>query len=503
EIVQTAGLPSGSLFPIGTTVNTFEITDLANNTTTCSFSVTVIDETAPVAECGNFNLFLDNTGKAYLSPEIIEANTNGIYDPCGIASITVDKTEFTCSDLGRNTITLTVTDNNGNTSTCNPTVFVRDNFVPVISLVDDIEIEVPPGICETSIEYPDIAVSYNCFVNLELIEGLGKNGMFPLGTTTETWQATNAAGQASTLSFTVTVNTTNAPPAIDEIADVFADKDSTSVLVNLTGISRGIDCQAQELTVTAETDNNELVTMLTVIYTSEDSTGTLEAEIAPETYGTANITVTVEDSEGEMVTEIFALTVNPVNNVPFLVTPVADQTVNANRSLKIPLSSALGELFDDIDNDELTISVVEEGTEVLPVWATYQNDTLLCQPTIADTGCVNIVVTATDTSGATASDTFEICVDGYPVGTSDLAANRFGVKLYPNPTNGLVTVELSSGIHDTELSVMDIAGRIVLRKSYSASERLTFNMSGKVAGMYFVKMNIDGKQFIEKLIVKD
>jgi hypothetical protein len=39
--VQTAGLPSGSLFPVGTTTNTFEVTDEAGNTNTCSFDVTV------------------------------------------------------------------------------------------------------------------------------------------------------------------------------------------------------------------------------------------------------------------------------------------------------------------------------------------------------------------------------------------------------------------------------------------------------------------------------
>ena len=39
--VQTSGLPSGSLFPIGVTTNTWVSTDLAGNTTTCSFDITV------------------------------------------------------------------------------------------------------------------------------------------------------------------------------------------------------------------------------------------------------------------------------------------------------------------------------------------------------------------------------------------------------------------------------------------------------------------------------
>src|SRR5690606_15963542 len=41
---QTAGLASGSAFPIGTTTNTFVVTDAAGNMTTCSFNITVVDD---------------------------------------------------------------------------------------------------------------------------------------------------------------------------------------------------------------------------------------------------------------------------------------------------------------------------------------------------------------------------------------------------------------------------------------------------------------------------
>ncbi|WP_420574098.1 HYR domain-containing protein [Kordia sp.] len=47
--IQTAGLPSGADFPVGTTTNTFTITDLAGNSVMCSFDVT-IDENLSVAE---------------------------------------------------------------------------------------------------------------------------------------------------------------------------------------------------------------------------------------------------------------------------------------------------------------------------------------------------------------------------------------------------------------------------------------------------------------------
>ncbi|SHJ70316.1 gliding motility-associated C-terminal domain-containing protein, partial [Aquimarina spongiae] len=47
SIVQLTGLPSGAEFPIGTTINTFVLTDNAGNTSQCSFEVTVIDNPLP------------------------------------------------------------------------------------------------------------------------------------------------------------------------------------------------------------------------------------------------------------------------------------------------------------------------------------------------------------------------------------------------------------------------------------------------------------------------
>ena len=53
-IEQTAGLASGETFPVGTTTNTFVVTDASGNTATCSFTVTVKegeDTTPPTISC--------------------------------------------------------------------------------------------------------------------------------------------------------------------------------------------------------------------------------------------------------------------------------------------------------------------------------------------------------------------------------------------------------------------------------------------------------------------
>ncbi|MFN7327331.1 MAG: HYR domain-containing protein, partial [Chitinophagales bacterium] len=46
-MVQTGGLPSGSLFPVGTTTQVYQATDVHGNTSTCSFTIVVMDMQLP------------------------------------------------------------------------------------------------------------------------------------------------------------------------------------------------------------------------------------------------------------------------------------------------------------------------------------------------------------------------------------------------------------------------------------------------------------------------
>ncbi|MBC6994044.1 hypothetical protein H9S92_07715, partial [Lewinella lacunae] len=57
---------------------------------------------------------------------------NGSSDACGIETYAVSQADFTCANVGPNEVTLTVTDVNGNSSTCTATVTVEDNIAPEI-----------------------------------------------------------------------------------------------------------------------------------------------------------------------------------------------------------------------------------------------------------------------------------------------------------------------------------------------------------------------------------
>jgi hypothetical protein len=83
-VVQTAGLPSGSEFPVG--VNTVEFTafDLGGNQTTCTFTITVEDVQDPVIEClSEYTVELGTTGEYTIDPEELLASFS---DNCGIVN---------------------------------------------------------------------------------------------------------------------------------------------------------------------------------------------------------------------------------------------------------------------------------------------------------------------------------------------------------------------------------------------------------------------------------
>ncbi len=82
----TEGLPSGAIFPLGTTTNTIVVTDLAGLTDTCSFNVTVIDDEAPEVVCQDITVALDVTGNISILDSDLDG---GSTDNCTSNSIPV------------------------------------------------------------------------------------------------------------------------------------------------------------------------------------------------------------------------------------------------------------------------------------------------------------------------------------------------------------------------------------------------------------------------------
>ena len=84
----------------------------------------VNDTTAPVAVCQDLTVYIDGSGMASITATDLD---NGSTDNVEIDSMSIDISSFDCSDLGTVTVTLSVYDLTGNSSTCTSTVTVSDS----------------------------------------------------------------------------------------------------------------------------------------------------------------------------------------------------------------------------------------------------------------------------------------------------------------------------------------------------------------------------------------
>jgi VCBS repeat-containing protein len=115
-------------------------------------------------------------------------------------------------------------------------------------------------------------------------------------------------------------------------------------------------------------------------------------------------------------TDTVSLTVENVNDAPVLETTIADATVFANTALDIDVSGS----FSDVDpGDVLSFSATLAGSSALPAWLSIDATTGRLTGTPPSAGVagetLEVVVTATDSGGLAASDTFELTIDSAPV----------------------------------------------------------------------------------------
>jgi Lectin C-type domain/HYR domain len=127
-VIQTAGLASGSVYPIGTTANTFKATDASGNFSTCSFNVVVSDNQNPVITCSTtFTATANNAGCTYLG----SIGTATATDNCSVTSITA--LPAGPYPIGNTTVTYKATDASGNFSTCTQLVTITAQNVIVVN----------------------------------------------------------------------------------------------------------------------------------------------------------------------------------------------------------------------------------------------------------------------------------------------------------------------------------------------------------------------------------
>ncbi|MFB9104425.1 HYR domain-containing protein, partial [Algibacter miyuki] len=246
-------------FPIGTTVVTWTVTDEANNITNCTQNVTVTDQTNPIALCKAFTAELGADGTVSITVDNID---NGSTDNCNIASITLDKTNFSCDDLGDNTVALTVTDDAGNNAICTATVTVVDLIAPVITCPADIALDADVDACEnTNVTITEPTATDNCATTFTYTgtrsDNLALNAPYPVGVTTITWIANDGTNDSAPCEQTVTITDAQAP-IITCPSDIALDADVDA-------------CENTNVTITEPTATDNCATTFTYTGTRSDN----------------------------------------------------------------------------------------------------------------------------------------------------------------------------------------------------------------------------------------
>ena len=145
--------------------------------------------------------------------EIIIIN-DGSTDNCSVDTTSIDITDFDCSNVGDNTVTLTVTDTSGNSSTCTTTVTVEDNVAPIANCAAPFTVQLDAN-GQASITASDIndTSTDNCGIATTSID-ITDFDCSNIGDNTVTLTVTDVNGNPATCTTTVTVEDTIAPTIV-------------------------------------------------------------------------------------------------------------------------------------------------------------------------------------------------------------------------------------------------------------------------------------------------
>lgn len=85
--------------------------------------------------------------------------------------------------------------------------------------------------------------------------------------------------------------------------------------------------------------------------------------------------------------------------------------------------------------------------------------------------------------------------------SNDVTLNK-GIKLYPNPSNGIVTISIENFSGNLNVAVYDLNGRKVLSNSIDFSTQTSINLEGLQSGVYVLKLEGDNLSYSEKIILQ-
>ena len=325
-----------------TIVRTFTATDACGNSTSASQTITVEDTTAP-----ELSIPADYTAEC--SDELILDDATAS-DNCGEVTIEVssETTAGDCDGSYTVTRTFTATDDAGNSSSATQTITVEDTTAPELTIPADYTAE-----CDEALVMDDATATDNCSdvsitVESETLAGDAAGNY----TIVRTFTATDACGNSTSASQTITVEDTTAPELIIP-ADYTAECSDELILDEATATD---NCGEVTIEVSSETTAGDCDGSYTVTrtFTATDDAGNSSS---------ATQTITVEDT-----------------TAPELTIP-ADYTAECDEELVLDNASATDNCSACNDDFDFTSTVEGYGLSYELVEATKTVISQECAPT--------------------------------------------------------------------------------------------------------------------------
>ncbi len=377
------------------------VTDVNGNSSTCSAAVTVQDNIAPIALCQPVTVQLNSAGNGSTTASAVN---NGSTDACGIATTTLNNSSFTCANVaGPNTVILTVTDVNGNSSTCSAAVTVQDNIAP-IALCQPVTVQLnSAGNGSTTASAVNNGSSDACGIASTTLNNSSFTCANVAGPNTVILTVTDVNGNSSTCSAAVTVQDNVAPIALCQPVTVqlnSAGNGSTTASAVNNGSSDACGIATTTLNNSSFTCANVAVPN-TVILTVTDVNGnsstcsaavTVQDNIAPIAL-CQNLTINLGSSGSQTVLA------SSINNGSNDACGIATTTLNPNTFTCDDLG---------VNNVTLTVTDVNANSSTCAATVTVTNDPLVAttaSPTVACgynvtcNGATNGSATVTTTGG--------------------------------------------------------------------------------------------------------
>ncbi|WP_106164290.1 HYR domain-containing protein [Tritonibacter scottomollicae] len=378
-------------FPVGETTVTMEAQDAAGNAATqVSFTVTVSDADTPVLTAPNAQTAQTDEGADTASIDVtgLGSVSDNVDSSLTITYKVGDTTLTGAYDfpVGETTVTMDAQDAAGNAATqVSFTVTVTDADTPVLTAPNAQTAQTDEGADTASIDVTGLgSVSDNVDSSLSItykVGGTSLNGAydFPVGETTVTMDAQDAAGNAATqVSFTVTVTDADTPVLTAPNAQTAqTDEGADTASIDVTGLGSVSDNVDSSLTITYKVGGTTL-------------TGAYDFPV-----GETTVTMDAQDAAGNAATQV-SFTVTVTDATPPPVPTVANVEVNEDRTLTVTGTTEPGATVTVTFPDGSTSRTVASGGSSN---RTSNRARLQAMSNAATVGTFSVVSAAPQTSG--------------------------------------------------------------------------------------------------------